>query len=596
MNIISYHDGHTATAALFCDDKVVACVSEERFTRGKCQMGYPRKSIDYCMSLLGERKLEHVVVSGKRPPDPVHIRTSYSTAFSIKDLIEMQHKYFKPIFLEGKPQKEVYHQYFKALFEQREFPDTQYEGMSEVDWAYDSKIDAKLFRQIQIKTIINHLKVTEDQITFIEHHPSHAAYAYFASPFREKDAMVFTLDGVGEGVNATISIARNDSLEEVFRTGEANIGRLWKYITLLLAMMPDQHEFKVMGLAPYASQPYAMKVMEIFEDNFLYIDGLEFKYRNKPKDIYFSFKELLEGVRFDSIAGGLQLYTEKVIGQWIKNAISKFGISRVVFSGGVAMNIKLNKAIASIPEIEEFYVAPSGGDESLAIGVCYKHFGKTETPSLNNIYLGPEYSQEYILKAVSSYQNQFFFQENVSNKQIAVLLSKGYVIARFDGRMEFGARALGNRSILGDPSKIGVVKTINTQIKNRDFWMPFTASILDSREKDYIVNPKNISCPYMTVAFESTELAREHLREAIHPYDYTVRPQVVNEMQNPKYYELIKEFENITGIGGLLNTSLNLHGEPVVCSPQDALYTFDNSKLDFLLMGDILIKRENFEI
>ena len=126
--------------------------------------------------------------------------------------------------------------------------------------------------------------------------------------------------------------------------------------------------------------------------------------------------------------------------------------------------------------------------------------------------------------------------------------------------------------------------------------MPFTTTILDTREKDYIINPKNISCPYMTVAFDSTEMARDHLKASMHPYDFTIRPQILTEIQNPKYYQLIKEFEKITGIGGVLNTSLNLHGEPVVCSPKDALNTFINSKLDMLLIGDILLKRKNIDI
>ena len=511
----------------------------------------------------------------------------------MNDLIELQHKYFKPILLEGKPKKDIYHQYFKSLFKQRKFPDTKYDGMNDTKWAYDPEIDSKKFREIQINTIINHFKVTKDEIIFIEHHPAHAAYAYYASPFREKEALVFTLDGVGENINATISCASQDSLREIYRSGEANLGRLWKYITLLLAMMPDQHEFKVMGLAPYANKKYANEVLEIFQNNFQYIDNLDFKYKNKTKDIYFTFNQLLEGKRFDSIAGGLQLYTEKLVTQWIKNAISKFGISRVVFSGGVSMNIKLNKAIAEMPEVEEFYVSPSGGDESLALGVYYKHLGNNETPELTNIYLGPEYNQDQILKVLSPYEDKFIITKNVDVVQIASFLSEGYVIARFDGRMEFGARALGNRSILANPSKIETVKKINTQIKSRDFWMPFTATILDTRENDYIVNPKGIQCPYMTIAFESTELGRNHLKAAMHPYDFTVRPQILTEIQNPKYYQLIKEFEKTTGIGGLLNTSLNLHGYPVVCSPKDAIETFANSKLDMLLMGDILIRREN---
>ena len=224
----------------------------------------------------------------------------------------------------------------------------------------------------------------------------------------------------------------------------------------------------------------------------------------------------------------------------------------------------------------------------------YKNYGNSETLPLTNIYLGPKYNKKQIKNAVEKFKDKYFIQKNVSIKDVAEFLAEGYVIARFDGRMEFGARALGNRSILGNPSKMEVVKKINSQVKSRDFWMPFTATILDTRVIDYIKNPKGISCPFMTIAFDSTDLAREHLKAAMHPYDYTVRPQILFKKNNPGYYQLIKEFENITGIGSLLNTSFNLHGDPVVCSPQDALHTFENSKLDMLFIGEMLIKREDY--
>jgi len=464
VNIISYHDGHTATAALICDGKLEACVSEERFSRNKCQMGYPKKSIEYCLSVLGERSLNKVLVSGKRPPDPVQIRASHSTTANMGDLIDLQYNYFRPIFIEGESQKDVYYAYYKNMFESKEFPDSNYLGMESAKWSYEPQKDTQLFREIQIKTIVDHLRtdnIEKKNIHFVEHHPGHAAYAYYASNFRKKECLVFTLDGSGEGVNATISVVKNDVLSEVYRTTECNIGRLWKYITLLLAMTPDQHEFKVMGLAPYAHKYHAEKVLKIFEDNFLSNDGIGFKYNKRPKDIYFSFKKLLEGHRFDSIAAGLQLYTEKIVYQWMRNAMLKYSINRVVFSGGVSMNIKLNKHIASMPEIEDFYVSPSGGDESLAIGSYYKYTKEKEIKPLSSIYLGPKYSSVEVIHAIQSYNNKYRVDESVTYSDVASLIAEGNIVARFDGRMEFGARALGNRSILGDPSKIETMKRIN---------------------------------------------------------------------------------------------------------------------------------------
>jgi carbamoyltransferase len=168
-------------------------------------------------------------------------------------------------------------------------------------------------------------------------------------------------------------------------------------------------------------------------------------------------------------------------------------------------------------------------------------------------------------------------------------LADGKVFARCVGRMEFGARALGNRSILCDPSKWSNVRKINEKIKGRDFWMPFTPSILSHRSKDYLVNAKNLRTPFMTIAMDSSALARQHLVAAVHPYDFTIRPQIVEQDVNPEYFALIQAFESITGIGALLNTSLNLHGKPIVNTPRDALNTFTHSGLDGLILPGVLV-------
>ena len=157
--------------------------------------------------------------------------------------------------------------------------------------------------------------------------------------------------------------------------------------------------------------------------------------------------------------------------------------------------------------------------------------------------------------------------------------------------MEWGARALGNRSILANPSDPKTVRNINEKIKNRDFWMPFTPSILAERTIDYIVNPKKIFAPYMIITFDSTDLARRHLAAAIHPYDFTVRPQVVKKEWNPRYYNIINEFEKLTGIGAVLNTSFNLHGYPIVLGPKEAIHAFENSELEYLVLENFLIKK-----
>lgn len=200
-------------------------------------------------------------------------------------------------------------------------------------------------------------------------------------------------------------------------------------------------------------------------------------------------------------------------------------------------------------------------------------------------------------------QKIFFEKGKVSNKykiskldniefNVTKLLSENETVARFYGKMEFGARSLGNRSILANPSDLSVIEEINAKIKIRDFWIPFTPSILEEDMDKYIYNYKNIFAPYMALIFNTTQLAQQHLKAAIHPRDKTVRPQCVVQNWNPEYYKLIKSFKKITGIGTVLNTSFNLHGEPNVCSPEDSIYTLDNSGIKYLAIGSYLIEKK----
>jgi len=231
----------------------------------------------------------------------------------------------------------------------------------------------------------------------------------------------------------------------------------------------------------------------------------------------------------------------------------------------------------------------------IAIGASYALCEDLGIPCepLKNTYLGPEYSSADSIAAMERCDlSSFKILENPSDDLIADYLVGEHVLGRCVGPMEFGARALGNRSILCNPSKIENLKHINEKIKFRDFWMPFTPSILAERAADYVVNPKGSTSEFMTIAYDSTPMCREHLKAAIHPYDFTVRAQLVRPDINPGYYSLIKTFEKKTGIGALLNTSLNLHGSPMVNTIDEALYTMLHSGLDGLILPGFLIIRD----
>jgi len=595
MNIISLNEDHTSTACLMKNGEIVACASEERFVRKKSFQGYPKNAIDYLLTFIDRKDID-LVVFGSKKLLPSTILLGREHKFSVNDFIKQQNDYFYPVFIEGKDRYETERNFTLKMMSDKNVSmrDSQFDIDENFSFTCEPKKDSKIFNEVRINTIMNHLKISKNKIKFNDHHNGHAHYAYFASPFREKDCIVITADGDGDyGVNATISLVANDKIREIFRTKKQHMAKIWRYVTLILGMKPQQHEYKVMGLAPYADKNISQKVYDIYKEH-LIVDGIDFKYKKKPKDLYFYFKDLFEGLRFDGIAGGVQKWTEEITEDWFRNIISKTGIRRLVFSGGLSMNIKVNKIIHEMPEVEEYFVAPSGGDESLPIGGCYAFTKDTPKP-LDNIYLGPEYSDEELLKVARDVESsgKYTIEENVTLDQVTSFLANGKTLARFYGRMEFGARSLGNRSIIADPSNYEVVRLINTQIKKRDFWMPFTPAILKEKMDDYIINPKNIHSPFMTIAFDSTDLAKKQLVGAIHPYDQTVRPQLVEKDRNPAFYNLIKSFEEKTGIAGLLNTSFNLSGDAIVMSPEDAIYTMENSLIDMLLFNDkILLLRK----
>ena len=286
--------------------------------------------------------------------------------------------------------------------------------------------------------------------------------------------------------------------------------------------------------------------------------------------------------------------------EWVTNAIEETGVKTVVFSGGVSMNVKAMMEVSKIPSLEKLHVPGSGADESLGIGAAYhetrKTMGVNSISPLTNMYLGSGYDQSDIDKFIrdNELRNKYTVVENTNPGDVAKLISSGNIVAVFLGKMEFGARALGARSILADPRGIDTVKRINYKIKNRDFWMPFAPVVLRERANDYFLNEKELNSPFMTIGFETTDLGKRDLKAALHQADETGRPQMIERQNNPMYYDIVKSFENITGVGALLNTSFNLHGLPIVRTPKDALFVFEKSGLDMLLLEDtLLIKNKN---
>jgi carbamoyltransferase len=571
MRVFGIHDGHNASVALLQDGRVTWALQEERLNRVKNYDGFPTLAVKECLKSngLSPSDFDAVALGSKHLPFP---RT-----------------------------KEQLMEYFKGT-------------SSPVGLAKEllKKTPIKKFhrqmRQKERHRLAVQAGFPESLIVFIDHHLAHATAAYWGSPFRDEPVLVLTCDGAGDDLCATVNtVDRAGNIKRIAGVHESHsLGMLYAMVTFAMGMVPNEHEYKLMGMAPYASRAATENSYSRFQDIFEFEKGgLTWQRRAGVPHMFNSYdfvRKLLELQRFDAVCAGIQKLTEEILVTWVGNAIKATGIKKVALSGGVFMNVKGNKLISEIGDLESLFVFPSCGDETNAIGAAFsvyatqcKQRGKSiDLEPLQDLYWGPEFSDDLIQEALVAHNGDSFrieFLDDIETS-LAKMLSEGKIVARMKGRMEFGARALGNRSILADASDVRVVRVINEMIKSRDFWMPFAPSLLEEREKDYVVNPKRVPSPYMIMSYDSTR-AIDHFRAACHPYDLTVRPQVVIRAWNPDYHRLIERFQQLTGKGIVLNTSFNLHGSPIVCTPEDALDVFLNSGLEYLALGNFLISKKN---
>ena len=311
-------------------------------------------------------------------------------------------------------------------------------------------------------------------------------------------------------------------------------------------------------------------------------------------DVYQDLERDLRGKRFDYVCAGLQRFTEDLLCRWAAAAARSTGIRKVLAAGGVFMNVKANKRIAELPEVDEFEAFPSCGDETLPFGAYYleaaKRYRDEDVEPLKHFYLGDAIAADESEQVARD--SGYVVEKPVDMAaRIAELLATGKPVARAAGPMEFGARALGNRSILADPSNQDVVRVINQMVKKRDFWMPFAPMVLARRQHDYIQNPKKLRSPYMMMTFDVRENFRD-LIAAVHNADLTCRAQLLEPEHNPEMHAILEAFEKRTGRGVILNTSFNLHGYPIVRTAADALFVLKNSGLEHLQIGEFLLHKQ----
>jgi len=595
MKILAITLEKCSGCAVLIDDKIVFSTSEERYSRIKSDSSFPRNSINDALSFSGLRgaDFDKVIICGNRLSLLAPLMNEYST-FSVNDQIRAMEEYWYPNLVLGK--NKSFLEVFKDKINLEQFPfNTEIGKKFDIFKLHNpyTEEDGRNVSNFFKQTIASFLEIEEEKIIHMEHDWGHAAYAFYGSPIRDDNTLIVTADAWGDDLSGTLSVYSKEK-GQIERVKEYNhkdfqLARIYRYTTLVLKMLANEHEYKVMGLASYYNGPVIEKVEKVF-DKMLQNDGLEFIFNKDVLDIYDYLKNNLKNFRFDHIAAGLQSFTEKILVNWFSSAISEYNANSVVFSGGVSMNVKANMKISQIPKIEKFFVCGAGTDETLPIGACY-HWAEMngiQPKPLDTLYLGS--NAVYDEKDVSSL-SQYTIKKFNSEEQILEQILENKIIAVYRERMEMGQRALGNRSIIADPRTRFNVEKINNSIKKRDFWMPFAPVILSEYQDLLIENPKGIDSPFMTITFETKD-GKNKFPAAVHQADGTTRAQLLKKEQNPILWNLIFKFYEKTGIPALLNTSFNLHGEPIVRTIQDALRVFDKSELEVLWLDEHIIEKK----
>ncbi len=567
--------GISPSACIIQDGQIIAMAEEERFTRLKGSNGMmPAMATKYC---LEEAKISLEDVS--------KIAFGWDCNFYSFRIIKF-----------------IFVQYFKRFFELKSSSSNITRVFQEILKYQPLQVRAQIREMFRSQGIVDSIP----PIQFVPHHLSHAASAFYASSFKE--AAILVIDGSGENISTSIWHGLNAQLisKKQIQIPDS-LGWFYQTMTEYLGFSPNHHEGKVMALASYGSfnsiiNKKIEKIIQMKENGDYSFQSKYSFAGKKDAGIVFSnaLTELLGPARtqgneisqyYKDIAFHTQDILEKIVLN-IVNDISKksWFNGNICIAGGVALNCKLNGKINQLESVKSIYVPPFSSDIGTSFGAAItiaSNSNKQLTTPIEHAYWGPSFDNDTIEKILIQHKISFEKVENLASIT-AQLLYENKIIGWFQGRMEIGARALGARSILASPLDIKNRDFINIHIKNREIWRPFAASILHEYQNQYI--DTNDSAPFMAVAYQIKEEAKDKIPAAIH-LDHTTRPQFVKKTSNPIYWELINEFGKLSGTYALLNTSFNLKEEPIVCHPEEALRTFYTSALDALVIGNYLITK-----
>ena len=552
-----YHD---SAAALLKDGQIVAAAQEERFTRKRHDSDFPARAVRYVLKEAG---------IGPEQLDAVGF-------------------YDKPL-LKFERMLETYLATFPKSF--GSFRTAMPVWMKEKLW-----VPSMIRRE---------LRPYKGPILFAEHHMSHAASAFLVSPFEE--AAILTVDGVGEWATSSFGVGRGNDIE-MFKEIRFphSLGLLYSAFTYYLGFKVNSAEYKVMGLAPYGKPVHFDRVMNemlhLQEDGSFKLDMKYFDYGHGLRMTSEAFHDFFGGPprkaeswmgerEFD-IAATVQKVCEEVVLTMVRHIHKETGLTDLCMAGGVALNCVANGRIVKETPIKRLFVQPAAGDAGGAVGVAHWLYNtldkKPRGKAWQHAYLGPEFSRDEIkadLDAAGAVYEEYPQDELL--KKTAELISQSQVVGWFQGRMEFGPRALGGRSILADPRDVNMRDTLNMKIKFREGFRPFAPSVMADKASEWF----DLDCesPFMLLVAPVRE-GKRFIPSVTH-VDYSARLQTVTEEQNPAYYGLMREFEKITGVPLVINTSFNVRGEPIVCTPRDAWLCFMRTNMDALAIGPFILKK-----
>ncbi|MCK4662450.1 MAG: carbamoyltransferase [Bacteroidales bacterium] len=600
LGISAYY--HDSAAAIIIDGEIIAAAHEERFTRKKHDSSFPINAAKY---VLREAGLEYKDLS--------------AVSFYDKPLIKFERLL------------ETYHAFAPK-------------GLISFLSAIPVWIKEKLFMKKMLKEELSKLGEGKAPILFPEHHLSHAASAFYPSPFEE--AAILTIDGVGEWATITIGYGKGNKIKILKELHfPHSLGLLYSAFTYYTGFRVNSGEYKLMGLAPYGNptsqqtKDYKEKILnelvDIREDGSILMNMKYFKYatglrmtNNKMWEKLFGIKprnpETEISQEYMNMALAIQEVTEDIVIKLAKTTKKLTKSNYLVMAGGVALNSVANGKLLKTGLFKDIWIQPAAGDAGGALGAAYLGWylwkGEKRKPnkskdSMKGAYLGPDFNKSEILGTIRKYNAKYKYYKDFDEltKIAALKISDGNVVGWFQGRMEYGPRALGNRSILGDARNPEMQKKMNLKIKYREGFRPFAPTVLEEDIQKYfdldrpspymllVIPVKKDRCKSFPEGYNEMKLYDRlyHLRSdipAITHIDYSARIQSINKDTNPKYWKLINEFKKQTGYGIIINTSFNVRGEPIVCTPDDAYRCFMRTEMDYLVLGNYLFDKKEQEI